>query len=236
MQAESDGSLEPKYVIGFYDNYPKVGENIFKLEINILPDTYYRCDPPPINYIDKNIGPDGVDLGLLCEGEKIRDETELYYEYFCCYEGGGVFPKCAIARVTEFLFGIGPFLYLVQVLDIYCDGQYGATLHVRTSRGINTTELYETIRNLTATTYRSPAHCAIDPEDDLFGGIYITCDWWNEYDNMTYVPGLFISAILGTVEEHDWSNAKFYVRPHTKEELIEAGLLNADGTLPEVPE
>ena len=66
---------EPKAILGFYDNYPRIGENILKIQfgevkfsVQLIPDTEV---PRMEIYADDESGPDGKDLGLKNGGREL---------------------------------------------------------------------------------------------------------------------------------------------------------------------
>jgi len=269
MEAEKDSpNLTPKYVIGFVDNYPRIGENIFKIDCesygwyhmssygNIIKDQpsvrrtqhfqvfdYEQTSVLFWKYGEENEevnGQDGNPLGLDTEIEPVNvdyqqepldiawnpDYMEGYYLYY----------------YFKYLIPIGPFLLILQIFYKYENvklyGTYQGTktlwsewrgvddIYVGSAYAIiNTQEnidlASESQKNMTQRIAREGG-TAFDVYDDCY--YMLSLDYWINFN-------------LGNMDNYyqykpDWTSAKIFVRPHTKEELIQAGLLNSDGSLP----
>jgi hypothetical protein len=300
MQAEKDSpDLIPRYVLGFVDNYPRPGEDIFKTEGDV--NDWAQVSLGEI-YEEGDIGPDGLNLQLVTECEEIEvneDDTSytdsyqagatiLWRENLEIVNGGpwgnvcwdeyrslwyDIFKVYSYSYTNRYyyLIPIGPKLYLMRVsaseswkIDEehqWVHGEpnymgYYCTVPCTIADG-NCEAIRQQLEASALATQQEP-----DPVPD--GSFYNT-----DHNYMVRVSiavalyneeNLEIARSIGSYEG-SWPPSPFDVvpmssawrglfasleqrtvdltvsrRPHTKEELVEAGLLNEDGSLPEVPE
>jgi len=95
MQASSPGAkLEPVAVVGFEDNFPRIGENIAKIIGDEVKEgcQFFRADTNfPAASLSDEKGPDGLALQLLTKAEQIKvyEGNLPYYEQTFCEQIGG---------------------------------------------------------------------------------------------------------------------------------------------------
>lgn len=117
----------PKFVIGFVDNVPRIGEAIIKVggytyESDTEPDAYWQAPSIPRPDIVDGIGPDDKPLYLTEESQPILGSsssqgfpTEYYYLSPGVYE---VTTGTRIFQITAWSVIIGPIVYVFVTLAI----------------------------------------------------------------------------------------------------------------------
>lgn len=76
LQADKPGdSLTPRFVFGFADTVPRIGEAVFKC--GYLNKCYKMFTPTAGQYTDGELGPDGLDLKLVTECERLVEAETI---------------------------------------------------------------------------------------------------------------------------------------------------------------
>ena len=191
------------------------------------------------NIDEEKLGPDDVDLVLTKE---ITNAINDSGNEITTYTAGYVTWVLSISKnYTRYVIPVGPILYLVEYLWQYVIGEgtgpggypghhhtkRGTIVEVIVQTGLNSLKNYEAAIN---TNTKTPIQRHNDYYDyswdyewsEVIDGFYMQ----ESLECLKYVFYNFNYAVIPYISEAipDMGNLKFYVRPHTKEELIAADM------------